>query len=108
LLYPMRSSGEGFVFELHDLPRTTQYVLRNGNDKSRGYTIKVVPRPRLKNLKVSVTPPAYTGEDAWTIEPLKHDAEVLKGSRVVVSSGVSGAKEAVVYKDKKLTAISLL
>ena len=104
LLYPMRSSGESFVFELHDLTRTTQYVLRNGNDNSRDYTIKVIPRPRLKNLKVTVTPPEYTGEEAWSIESLKHEVDILKGSRVVVSSGVSGKKEAVIYRDNEKAA----
>ena len=99
LLYPMRSSGDGFVFELHDLTRSTKYMVRNGNDDSRGYTVKVISRPRLTGLKVTVTPPAYTGGDPWTIESVKHEVEVLKGSLVSVSSGVSGRKEAVIYRD---------
>ncbi|MFO7937045.1 MAG: DUF4175 family protein [Kiritimatiellia bacterium] len=104
LLYPMRSSGEGFVFELHDLTRTTQYLLRNGNDQSKEYTVKVIPRPKLKKLKVTVTPPEYTGEEPWTVESIKHEVKVLKGSRVVVSSGVSGRKEAVIFRDNDKAA----
>ncbi len=101
LLYPMRSGGDGFVFELHDLTHTTQYLLRNGNDRSKEYTIKIIPRPRLKKLKVTVTPPEYSGEESWTVESLKHEVKILKGSRVVVSSGVSGRQEAFIFRDNK-------
>ncbi len=99
LLYPMRSDGDGFVFELTDLTRTTRYCVRNGNDESRSYTVRVIPRPRLKNLRVTVTPPPYTGAAEYAIDLYRHQAEILGGSRVRVSSGVSGRREAVIYRD---------
>jgi len=84
LLYPMRAAGDGFAFELRDLARTARYAVKHGNDLSRWHTVTVTPRPRLKSLTVTVTPPAYTGEKPLAIDPAKREAEILKGSRVVV------------------------
>ncbi len=104
LLYPMRTRGDGFVFELHDLTRSTRYLVRNGNDVSRNYTIRVIPRPRLPKLKVTVTPPEYTGDKAWSLESRKHEVDILEGSRVSIRSGVSGPREAVIYRDDEPAA----
>lgn len=101
LLYPMRTRGEGFVFELHDLTRSTRYLVRNGNDDSRAYTIRVIPRPRLPALKITVTPPEYTDDEPWTIESRKHEVEILEGSGVSINTGVSGKREAVIYRDQE-------
>ncbi len=99
LLYPMRNSADGFVFELRDLSRSTRYAVRNGHDQSRWHTITVINRPRLDGLTVTVTPPIYTGEEPWTIGSHKREAEVLKGSRVIVSSGASLQQSVTFYQD---------
>ncbi|MDA3926797.1 MAG: hypothetical protein PF904_19100 [Kiritimatiellae bacterium] len=99
LLYPMRNSADGFVFELRDLSHTTRYAVRNGNDQSRWHTVSVINRPRMDGLTLTVTPPEYTGDDPWTIGPHKREVEVLKGSQVAVRSGASRKQAVTFFQD---------
>ncbi|MDD2601084.1 MAG: hypothetical protein PHO37_17980 [Kiritimatiellae bacterium] len=101
LLYPMRGSADGFVFELRDLSRKTRYALRNGNDQSRWHTISVIQRPRLEELILTVTPPEYTGEKPWNVGPHKREIELLKGSRVTVRSNASAEQQVVFFQDNQ-------
>ena len=96
LLYPMRSTAEGFVFELRDLARDTRYAVKNGNDVSRWYTLTVTPRPRLERLSVTVTPPAYTGEKPLQLAPAKREAEILKGSRITIAPN-PGSRQRIAF-----------
>ena len=99
LLYPMRSTVDGHVFELRELAHSTRYAIKNGNDLSRWYTISVSRRPRLDRLTVTSTPPAYTGGKPLSIAPAKREAEILKGSRVEILSGAPKEQFAAFYRD---------
>jgi hypothetical protein len=101
LLYPMRSTADGFAFELRDLSRTTRYAVKNGHDVSRWYTVAVTPRPRLDHLTVTVTPPVYTGEKPLQLSPAKREADVLKGSSVTVSPNAKANQRVAFFRDGK-------
>ena len=101
LLYGMKSSTDDFIFELKDLSKNTRYAVKNGNDKSRWYTIAVIPHPRLSKLTVTITPPAYTGDKPWQLSPHKREADILKGSQVSVKTGASGKQQILFYRDGK-------
>ena len=99
LLYPMRSSADGFVFELRDLSDDTRYAVKNGNDTSRWHTLSVIRRPRLENLTVTVTPPAYTGVQPFLLSPSKREASILKDSHVSIRSGASAKQVVTFYRN---------
>ena len=101
LLYSMKSGGDSFIFELKDLSKNTRYAIKNGNDKSRWYTVSVVRRPRLDKLSVTITPPAYTGEKPWQLGSHKREADILSGSRVSVKTGASAHQQIYFYRDGK-------
>jgi hypothetical protein len=73
----MRAEGDGFAFDLRDLSRDTRYALKNGHDRSRWYTVAIVRRPRLTGSRVTVTPPAYTGEEPFALEASTREASLL-------------------------------
>lgn len=99
LLYPMRAEGDGFAFDLRDLSRDTRYALKNGNDRSRWYTVSVISRPRLDGFTLTVTPPAYTGEQPFTLEASAREASLLKGSHVQVLAGTKAGERAAFFRD---------
>jgi len=101
LLYPMRSSSDGFVFELRDLSRRTRYAVRHGNDQSRWHTLSVIQRPRLEGLTLTVTPPEYTGVRAWSVGAHKREIEVLRGSQVTLRSGGSEKQQLALFRDNQ-------
>ena len=106
LLYSMKSGADDFIFELKDLAKHTRYAVKSGNDKSRWYTVSVIRRPRLDRLSVTVTPPAYTGEKPWQLSPHKREAEILNGSRVLVTSGADKRQQIRFHRDGKPLAPS--
>ena len=99
LLYPMRSEADGFVFEMRDLSRETRYAVKNGNDISRWYTVAVTRRPRLDHLTVTVTPPAYTGDKPAQLSPHKREADILKGSQILVSTAPDRTQQIRFFRD---------
>jgi len=104
LLYPMRAGANGFAFELRDLSRDARYAVKNGNDASRWYTVSVIRHPRLDQLTITVTPPAYTGEKAWALSQAKRESGILRGSRVSILPGASEKRAITFYQDKKRLA----
>lgn len=104
LLYPMRASEGGFVFELRDLARDTRYAVKNGNDVSRWYTVSVCRRPALKDLSVTVTPPVYTGEKPVRVDPERRETTVLRGSRIEVRPNAGAGLTVRGYRDGKEVA----
>ena len=101
LLYSMKTGADDFVFELKDLSKNTRYAVKNGNDKSRWYTVSVIRHPRLDRLTVTISPPAYTGEKPWLLSPHKREAAILNGSRVLIQTGASDQQQVRFYKDGK-------
>jgi len=99
LLYPMHSETDGFAFEMRDLSHETRYAVKNGNDLSRWYTVAVIRRPRLEQLSITVTPPAYTGEKPAQLSPHKREAGVLKGSRILVKTAPDRTQQIRFFRD---------
>lgn len=99
LLYPMRAEGDGFAFDLRDLSRDTRYALKNGHDRSRWYTVAIVRRPRLDGFTLTVTPPAYTGEEPFALEASTREASLLTGSHVRLQAGIKASERVVFLRD---------
>ena len=92
---PRRSShgaerGRGRVrpLRLHvqDIRNTTSYYFEAGDHKSETYTITVVHEPILTDVRVTLTPPAYTGEAPTTLTENAGNVQALEGTKVQVQA----------------------
>lgn len=54
------------------------------------YRVEVTDRPRVRQLQLTVTPPAYTGQSSRTLDPNVGDVSGLPGSKVSVSATLGG------------------
>jgi hypothetical protein len=104
LLYNMVPGQDGFAFELRHITRNTKYAVKNGNDQSRWYRIRVVERPRLDKAVVNVTPPAYTGAKMWQVDRRRQQANILSGSKVSIHTHPVEDYTILFYRDRKKLA----
>ncbi|HEX5130864.1 MAG TPA: DUF4175 family protein [Candidatus Krumholzibacteria bacterium] len=75
-----------YDYTFKDIRNTTQYFFQAGNYKSETYTITVVHEPILTDVRVTLTPPAYTNEPATTLTDNAGNVQALEGTRVKVEA----------------------
>ncbi|WFB34647.1 hypothetical protein P3T73_10800 [Kiritimatiellota bacterium B12222] len=78
--------GEKQVFST-GFPRVTEgfdYRIRSGHALTSFYRVDVYPRPEISEMTVSITPPPYTGLQAYTEKMSPGKIEALAGSKVKV------------------------
>ncbi len=75
-----------YNYTFHDIRNTTQYFFKSGDYKTESYTITVVHEPILTDVRVTVTPPAYTKEPATTLADNAGNVQALEGSKVRVQA----------------------
>jgi hypothetical protein len=75
-----RDDGK-YHFRLSNLKRDLRFRFDASGWQSQAYEVKVIPVPRIRNINVSVIPPAYTGIKAF-VSPLKPVLDIPEGSRV--------------------------
>ena len=97
---PLRADNAGtFHHEFASLGATTEYYAHAGGVRSDLFTLAVVDRPVVKLLRVTVTPPAYSGLPVRVQDDNAGDVSALKGSRirfdVAASKGLSAASIAL-------------
>jgi Domain of unknown function (DUF4175) len=86
-----RDPGSALTFDrydytFHDIRNTTTYHFETGNYKSVSHTITVVHEPILTDVKVTLTPPAYTGEPATTLADNAGNVQALEGTQVRIDA----------------------
>lgn len=89
-------------YTFKDIRNTTSYYFEAGSHKSERYTITVVHEPILTDVRVTLTPPAYTGEKASTLTENAGNVQALEGTQVRVEARSNNPiKQAFVQFDEK-------
>ena len=88
---PLRPDSAGtFRHTLGPVRQAFQYRVAAGPVRTRWYDVEVTPRPLVRRLEVTVTPPAYTGLPSRTLDPNVGDVAALPGATVSVSAALGG------------------
>lgn len=88
-----KDSLKQFSYVFSDVKEDFIFYVGNPEVKTEEFKIKVIKRPFIKNFKVTVTNPAYTGLGTQTIDPNIGDLKVLKGSTVTWEMEAQGEVE---------------
>ncbi|PLX24736.1 MAG: hypothetical protein C0599_01780 [Salinivirgaceae bacterium] len=65
--YFMNDSSNYFTYELTNIKQDVSFKLVNEFYSSENYTLKCIPIPILKNIKLNVDPPSYTNTESFSI-----------------------------------------
>lgn len=79
-LFPGGDEGDEFAYRFREVYQPFEYYIRLGDARSDDFTIGVVPPPRIVKTVVSLRYPAYTKQDAKTVDFL--NLEVPEGTIV--------------------------
>jgi len=77
----------------HAVPNVRQplrYRIAAAPVRTDWYTVDVAARPLVRNLQLTLRPPAYTGQAARTLDANVGDVTALPGTRVEVSAALDG------------------
>ncbi len=109
VLYSMAHVGGQEVFKLENITTPLSYVVCSGNESSRAFKIKVLPRPRFSKITIKAAPPPYTGLKPVVYGVESREINVPVGTTMTInaltpdgmSSGlrVSDGKENMVLPD---------
>jgi hypothetical protein len=89
-------------YTFKDIRNTTSYYFEADGHKSEKYTITVVHEPILTDVRVTLTPPAYTGEAPSTLTDNAGNVQALEGTKVTVQARSNNPlKNAFVQFDEK-------
>lgn len=81
--YPMEKvTNDNFHFELSDLKEDFEYKIGNEDVISESFSVEVLRRPSVRNFRVVVNYPGYTGLGTDTLSENVGDFKVLRGSKV--------------------------
>ena len=75
-----------YDYTFKDIRNTTSYYFTAGKYRSRTYTITVVHEPILTDVRVTLTPPPYTGEPVTTLTDNAGNVQALEGTKVKVEA----------------------
>ncbi len=82
-MYPdTTASHSRFVYTLNSLQASLDYQVRCEKFVSQRFSVKVVPRPQVKRLQVTLFQPAYVATGPVKLAENAGDGETLTGSRV--------------------------
>lgn len=89
-------------YTFKDIRNTTAYYFEAEGHKSEKYTITVVHEPILTDVRVTLSPPAYTGEKPSTLTENAGNVQALEGTKVRVEARSNNPlKSAFVQFDEK-------
>ena len=89
-------------YTFKDIRNTTAYYFEADGHKSEKYTITVVHEPILTDVRVTLTPPSYTGEAPSTLTENAGNVQALEGTKVRVEARSNNPlKNAFVQFDEK-------
>jgi hypothetical protein len=80
-----------YDYTFRDIRNTTSYRFEVGEYESPTYTITVVHEPILTDVRVTLTPPAYTHEPTTTLDESAGNIQALEGTKVRVEARSNNA-----------------
>jgi hypothetical protein len=97
-----------YDYTFRDIRNTTSYRFEVGEYESPTYTITVVHEPILTDVRVTLTPPAYTREPPTTLDESAGNIQALEGTRVKVEARSNNALRGawVQFDDKEKQAVA--
>ncbi len=84
-LVPRGDEQDELSHRMRTVKEPLRYRLRAGDGQSPWYNIVVADRPKLGDVRVTLTPPAYTRKEAKIINKLPRRVTVLEGSSVEIA-----------------------
>lgn len=81
----MVSVGDrGFRHTFVRVEEPFRFRIKGGDDETEWFEARLSDRPRVEEMTISVTPPAYTRMTPYTLPPERRAVEMLLGSRMTV------------------------
>ena len=98
---PLKRSALIFQYDVRNIKTSTRYYASSAAVRTDTYTLRVIDRPHIDHLEVSVSPPLYSGLPVRHFEDHVGDVTALRGSRirVQVSSSKPVGQAGIVFKD---------
>lgn len=94
----MQLLGSVMVARKDNVQRPFMYRAEGGDDRSmQWHRLDVVEPPKIESLKITLTPPAYTG---WPVEAAQRHIHALRGTRVQMNGQVTKQLSAAKYQDE--------
>lgn len=81
---PGRRAANSFTYTFERIEETLRCRISGGDARTDWFTVEVVDRPRIDQVLLAVTPPAYTKAERYELRAGQTVAEALKGSRIHV------------------------
>jgi hypothetical protein len=86
-MYPdTNASAARFVYTLNSLQNSVDYQVSAEKFKSARYSVRVMPRPELKKLELTLYQPTYIASGPVRLNPGVGDATLVVGSRVLIEA----------------------
>ncbi len=79
------ASGSGFVYTQNSVMDSFEYQARAGDGQTAWHRVTVVDRPRIAQLELKITAPAYSHLPMVSESTLPHMVRALEGSRMELS-----------------------
>ncbi len=84
---PMQLIGDMMVARKENVATSFDYRAEGGDDRRMGWThVEVVEPPRIKDFKITLHPPSYTG---WPARPAAQRIVALRGTVVEIAASVT-------------------
>ncbi len=84
-LIPRGDGQDRLTHRLRSINEPLRYRLRAGDGQTPWYEIVVADRPQLANVRLQLTPPAYTRKEPKTLNKLPRRITVMEGTRIEIS-----------------------
>lgn len=81
-LLPTEEQSDLFSHRIRGVSTPLRYRFRAGDGQTGWYQIAVADRPQLDEVRLTITPPQYTGKSAEVIKKLPRRLTVLQGSQL--------------------------
>ncbi len=77
-----RSDAVRFAHTFERVNRNMRCRIGGGDARPDPFQVKVVERPRVSNVVIEIEPPAYTGQESFSLREGQTVVEALRGSRI--------------------------
>ncbi|MFH1748687.1 MAG: hypothetical protein ABIG44_16760 [Planctomycetota bacterium] len=84
-----RNSADSFTYDFDSVRHPLVYRVRAGRSVSSLYRVTLQYRPRIEQLRITVTPPEYVDRPAHTFKPNVGDVTALAGSSIELAATAS-------------------
>ncbi|MBI2193818.1 MAG: hypothetical protein HYU36_17720 [Planctomycetes bacterium] len=81
----VRMLRDTFLFTRADLQQSFRYGIRCGDAETEVRAVEVIAQPRILDLRLTATPPAYSGLPEVTLQDFRQPLQFLPGTKILLS-----------------------